>query len=96
MRQQGAALGATISAAELTDEALALDSIVWRLFHEEGEVRVLPLVPLARGCRCSVDHIRDVIGRFPADEQAGMADADGVIRVDCAFCARVFPIALAA
>ena len=91
-----AALGRTISATELLDETLALDSIVWRLFHEEsagGEVRVLPLVALARGCRCSVDHIRDVIGRFPADEQAGMADPDGLIRVDCAFCARVFPIA---
>ncbi len=87
-----ATLGGTISAPELLDGTLALDSIVWRLFHDDGEVRVLPLVPLARGCRCSIEHIRDVIGRFPADEQTGMADADGLIRVDCAFCARVFPI----
>ena len=31
-----------------------------------------------------------------AEERAAMAGDDGLIRVDCAFCARVFPIALAA
>ena len=37
--------------------------------------------------------VRDVIGRFPADEQAQMADAEGLIHVDCEFCARRFSIA---
>lgn len=87
-----AALGGSIRADELTDAALPLDGIVWRLFHEEDEVRVLSASRLARGCRCSEAHIRDVIGRFPASEQAEMVDGDGLIRVDCAFCARLFPI----
>jgi molecular chaperone Hsp33 len=64
---------------------------VWRLFNEE-EVRVLPLLGLTRGCRCNPDHIRAVIGRFPSEEQAQMADEDGLIHVDCEFCARRFSI----
>jgi molecular chaperone Hsp33 len=88
------ALAVTLGKDELTDDALPLADIVWRLFHEEPEVRVTQPTPLAKGCRCDLDHIRDVIGRFPADERAHMADDDGVIGVDCAFCSRVFPIAL--
>ncbi len=86
------ALAATITAGELVDAALPLDRIAWRLFNEEAEIRVLPLAPLSRGCRCSLDHIRGVLGRFPAGERAEMAEEDGMIRVDCAFCARSFPI----
>lgn len=87
-----ATLGSTLSPDELVDPALSLETILWRLFHEE-EIRVLPQATLARGCRCSSAHIRDVIARFPPEERAAMAEADGIIRVDCAFCARVFPVA---
>ncbi|MBV9841451.1 MAG: Hsp33 family molecular chaperone HslO [Sphingomonadaceae bacterium] len=90
------ALADTIKADELTDEALDLETIVWRLFHDEPEVRVLPMVALSRGCRCSAEHVREVIARFPPDERAEMADSDGMIRVDCAFCARVIPVPVAA
>lgn len=88
-----AALAGTLSEDELVDPALPLDTILWRLFHEE-EVRVLPQATLARGCRCSAAHIRDVILRFPAEERTTMAEDDGIIRVDCAFCARIFPVSL--
>jgi molecular chaperone Hsp33 len=81
----------TIKGAELTDPALPLEGVLWRLFHEE-EVRVLQALPLAKGCRCNFDYIRGVIGRFGADERAGMVDEDGFISVDCEFCSRVFPI----
>jgi molecular chaperone Hsp33 len=87
-------LAETLRPQELTDDALPLTDIVWRLFHEEEEVRVTPAAPMAKGCRCDLAHIRDVIGRFPADERAEMADANGVIGVDCAFCSRIFPLAL--
>ena len=88
-------LAATISPAELTDLVLPLETLVWRLFHDEGEVRVLGGAALARGCRCNAAHIADVLARFPTEERIAMADADGVVRVDCAFCARDFPIPLA-
>ena len=90
-----AVLGGTISGGELTDPALPLDGIVWRLFHEEPEIRVLSAIALSRGCRCNAAHIRDVIGRFPADERAAMADEAAQIHVDCEFCSRRFSLALA-
>lgn len=87
-----AILGGSIKAAELTDPALALDDLVWRLFHEEEEVRTLAAIPLSRGCRCDPDYVRSVIARFPADEREAMVGDDGVIRVDCAFCSSSFAI----
>ncbi|WP_419825123.1 Hsp33 family molecular chaperone HslO [Sphingomonas sp.] len=86
------ALASTISPAELTDATLPADELLWRLFHEEEEVRLLAPTHLARGCRCSPDHVRDVLSRFPESERAAMAEADGTIRVDCEFCARSFPV----
>ncbi|GLV21744.1 33 kDa chaperonin [Sphingobium sp. TomMM35A] len=88
------ALAVTLSDKELTDEGLPLTDIVWRLFHEEEVVRVTEPVPLSKGCRCDLAHIRSVIGRFPAEERAHMADDQGVIGVDCAFCSRLFPVSL--
>ena len=87
-----AILGQTIAAEELTDTELPLETIVWRLFNEEAEVRVLGGASLTKGCRCDVAHIRDVLLRFPVEERATMADANGIIGVDCAFCSRTFPV----
>ncbi len=87
-------LAETVKASELHDQHLPLDSLLWRLFHEEEEIRVLASIPLSKGCRCNFEHIRSVIARFPADERAEMVDQDGFISVDCEFCSRVFPISL--
>ena len=89
-----AVLAGSISHEELLDPALSLEAIVWRLFHEEEEVRVLPGAALSRGCRCSVDHYTAIIARFPPDEQAEMRNDAGVIAVDCAFCSRTFALAI--
>jgi molecular chaperone Hsp33 len=88
------ALGSTIQADELADPALPFETLVWRLFHEEEEIRILATIPLRRGCRCSHEYIRTIIGRFAAEERAAMADGEGFINVDCEFCSRVFPIRL--
>ena len=91
-----AALGNTMGADELAEPVLPLETLVWRLFNEESEVRVLSSIPLARGCRCTPEHIAGVIAKFPVAEQREMADADGVITVDCKFCARNFPMRVGA
>ncbi len=82
----------SVTPAELTDRELPLDDLVWRLLHEEEEVRTLAPVALSKGCRCSPDYVASVIARFPPDERAAMVGDDGLIRVDCAFCATSFPI----
>ncbi len=87
------ALGATMGVDELADPALPLETLVWRLFNEEEDVRVLARTPLARGCRCTPEHIASVLSKFSIEERQGMADDNGVITVDCAFCATKFPIA---
>ncbi|OYY68017.1 Hsp33 family molecular chaperone HslO [Sphingomonas sp. 28-63-12] len=87
-----AVLGSTMSRDELTDPALTLETLVWRLFNEEEEVRILAELPLAKGCRCTQDYIAQVIAKFPIEEQREMADENGVITVDCAFCSRKFPL----
>lgn len=87
-----AVLGRTVLAGELADPDLPLATLAWRLFNEE-EVRVLPGFALSRGCRCDPDHISGVIARFPAEERGAMAGEDGLIHVDCEFCARRFSLA---
>ena len=87
-----AILGGSVKAEELTDPELPLDDLIWRLFHEEEELRTLAAIPLSRGCRCDPEYVRSVIARFPADEREAMVGDDGVIRVDCAFCSSSFPI----
>jgi molecular chaperone Hsp33 len=87
-----AILGGSVKTEELTDEAIPLDDLIWRLFHEEEELRTLPAIKLSRGCRCDPDYVRSVIARFPADEREAMVGEDGVIRVDCAFCSSSFAI----
>jgi molecular chaperone Hsp33 len=88
-----AILGGSVKPEELTDPALSLDDLIWRLFHEEDEVRTLEAIALARGCRCDPDYVRSVIARFPAGEREAMVGDDGMIRVDCAFCSSSFAIA---
>jgi molecular chaperone Hsp33 len=88
-------LAETVKAGELIDPTLGLEDLVWRLFHEEEEIRVLAHVPLARGCRCDPAHVRSVLARFAPEERAAMADDDGLIQVDCEFCSKVFGVAAA-
>jgi molecular chaperone Hsp33 len=87
-----AALGATMGVDELAAPAIPLETLIWRLFNEEDEVRVQAPTPLSRGCRCSPDYIAQVLAKFPPEERAAMADESGMIIVDCAFCAEKFPV----
>src|SRR5258708_316038 len=63
-----AILGGSVTPEELTDPELPLDDLIWRLFHDEEEVRTLAGAALSRGCRCRPDYVRSVIAKFPADE----------------------------
>ena len=87
-----AALGTTMGADELADPALPLETLVWRLFNEDAEVRLLASTPLSRGCRCNADHIADILAKFSVEERREMADEDGMIQVDCAFCSVKYPV----
>ena len=87
-----AVLAGSIRHEELVDPELTMDALVWRLFHEEREVRIQPGPWIERGCRCSAEHYEKVIARFPPEERDEMRNDAGEILVDCAFCSKVFPI----
>ena len=88
-----AALAGSIRHDELVDPGLSLEALVWRLFHEEAEVRVEQGPPLVRGCRCSLEHYAGVIASFPEADQLDMRNDAGVIVIDCAFCSKAFELA---
>ncbi len=82
-------LAATLSDGELVDPSLALETMLWRLFHDDGP-GVTGEQALTRGCRCSPDRIAQVLAQFTEEDRADMRNTDGLIAVDCEFCARQF------
>jgi molecular chaperone Hsp33 len=90
--QHVAILAHSVRHEELLDPGLTCEALIWRLFHEEREVRVQASSQLTRGCRCSIVHFEEVLARFPKEDRRDMRDEKGIIRVDCAFCSRQFPI----
>lgn len=89
-----AVMAGSVRHDELVDPVLPLEALVWRLLHEEGEIRVEPGRRLQRGCRCTMEHYRELLARFPEEERSHMRDDNGEIVVDCAFCSRLFSIDL--
>mgnify|MGYP000060532672 FL=1 len=79
---------------ELVDPDLSLEALVWRLFHDEPEVRVEAGGQLHRGCRCSITHYEAVLAKFPEEDRVEMRNPAGLIEVDCAFCSKLFKIAM--
>jgi molecular chaperone Hsp33 len=85
----------TVADVELVDTALAPETLLWRLFHED-EVRVHPPETIAFRCDCDAARVTNVLRGYALDERAGLADPDGIIRARCEFCARTHEIALEA
>ncbi len=85
------ALFSTLGDDELIDPAISPETLLFRLFHEDG-VRLQEASPLVALCRCSKDRIASVLGSFSKTEQTEMIEADGKIRVTCEYCASVYEI----
>jgi molecular chaperone Hsp33 len=81
----------TIGEDELIDPELSSNTLLWRLFHEDG-VRVFGPKPLRAFCRCSQERIETVLRSFAADERADMVEPDGKIHVTCEYCSRVYAV----
>jgi molecular chaperone Hsp33 len=81
----------TIGEDELIDPAISAETLLFRLFHEDG-VRVFEARPLKAFCRCSQERITSVLASFSPEEQADMVEDDGKIRVTCEYCSSVYAI----
>jgi molecular chaperone Hsp33 len=82
----------TIGEDELVDPELPSNTLLWRLFHEDG-VRVFGSQPLRAFCRCSQERIETVLRSFGEAERADMIEPDGKIHVTCEYCSRVYAVA---
>ncbi|HEY4264398.1 MAG TPA: Hsp33 family molecular chaperone HslO, partial [Micropepsaceae bacterium] len=83
----------TLEDVELLDTAVAAESILWRLFHED-EVRVHPSQKLRFQCSCESERVRTVLKSYSAEALKDLPDPDGVIRTRCEFCGSVYEFPL--
>lgn len=86
------ALFQTLGDDELLDPTISPETLLYRLFHEDG-VRLEDARALKAQCRCSKDRISAVLASFGPEERAGMIEDDGKIRVTCEYCATVYELA---
>jgi molecular chaperone Hsp33 len=82
----------TVGEDELIDPTISAQTLLWRLFHEDG-VRLFAPLALSGFCRCSPEAITAMLGSFPPEERAQMVEADGRIKVTCEYCSRVYEVA---
>ena len=85
------ALFETTGEDELIDPTLPAETLLWRLFNEDG-VRLFEPKPLKAFCRCSLDRITGVLESFSLEERQAMVEDDGMVRVTCEYCSRVYEL----
>ncbi len=69
---------------EFLDPDLHSNTLLVRLFHEEG-VRVFDALPMVKSCRCEEEKVRLMIAGMPFDDIEYITK-DGKIEVKCEFC----------
>jgi molecular chaperone Hsp33 len=89
------ALFETVGEDELTAPEVTADRLLYRLFHEDG-VRMFKPRPLHAFCRCSQGRIVGLLRSFSPDERVDMIEDDGLIRVTCEYCSRIYEVEPAA
>lgn len=77
-------LMSSASSAELIDPDLPAESLLFRLFHEDG-VRVYRTHRLLARCRCSRRKIEEVLKSFSQETLGEMRD-EGAATITCEFC----------
>ncbi len=77
-------LAATLTDAEMLDDSLPPEQLVWRLFSSEGVAADRPR-PLAYGCRCSRARLADILEGFVPEDLDHMAEGGDIV-MTCEFC----------
>jgi molecular chaperone Hsp33 len=93
--ERAEALFVTVGEDELLDPQIPPETLLYRLFHEDG-VRIFPSKPLIAFCRCSEDRVVGMLRTFPEADRAEMTEADGRIRVTCEYCSKTYALKPAA
>lgn len=79
----------TIQDDELTDPAVPVEQLLYRLFNERG-VRVFRSAEVRDQCSCSREKITGVLSTFTAEEIVESTEENGEISVTCEFCGKKY------
>ena len=85
------ALFATLADDELIDPTISAETLLFRLFHEDG-VRLEGAAPLNAVCRCSRERLVTVMQSFSEEDRNEMVEPDGMIHASCEYCSTVYQI----
>ena len=88
------ALFETINDAELLDPDVSQNTLLYRLFHEDG-VRVVETKDIQAKCSCSKTRLENTLKSFGREQIEDMAK-DGFIEANCEFCAVTYRFDIAA
>lgn len=75
----------TMDELELIGPVVQPTDLLVRLFHEE-QPRVYDSQPVAFGCTCSPDRVRQSLSIYSAKDIAHMTTDEGIVTADCQFC----------
>ncbi|PYE84356.1 Hsp33 family molecular chaperone HslO [Pseudoroseicyclus aestuarii] len=75
----------TVDALELIGPSVTPTELLVRLFHEETP-RVFDAQPVAFGCSCSAEKVRQSLSIYSAKDIATMTTDEGIVTADCQFC----------
>ncbi|WP_411819357.1 Hsp33 family molecular chaperone [Hyphococcus formosus] len=73
---------------ELLDPSIDAETLLYRLFHEDG-VRAFDPQPLRAECSCEMEKVSAVLARYSKEELSDMVE-DDAINVTCEFCRQTY------
>lgn len=85
---RAAAFVETTQADELLDPSISAETLLYRLFNEDG-VRVFEPQRLRAECSCSREKISAVLSRYTREDLSDMVE-EGAITVTCEFCRKAY------
>ena len=75
----------TAETHELIGPHLAMEELLYRLFHEERPM-AYPAQAVEFGCTCSAGKVEAALAQYSAGDIAGMTTGDWWVTADCQFC----------
>jgi molecular chaperone Hsp33 len=75
----------SVETHELIGPLVGPENLLLRLFHEETP-RVYAPQPVAFGCTCSAEKVREALSIYSAKDIESMTTEDGEVTADCQFC----------
>jgi molecular chaperone Hsp33 len=75
----------TAETHELIGPHLAMEELLYRLFHEERPM-AYPAQTVEFGCTCTPRRVEAALAQYSAEDIANMTTEDGRVTADCQFC----------